>query len=258
MAIPCRSRIEHRPDWVLLDRDWCRTSAVPDGWPTPGWHTVSCPWCTRAWRSRAKYARELPLVHHRPSEAVDWVSRRITAVCEEHPLVAELTYNTEIQALAGTDWPFVSVRFLHDVALHFNRTGQLSAKQLDAVERVVQAKVSKANEAAAQQRREEAALRALGARLAPEGKGVVVGTVDRAWLAATEGTETVPKMVLRADEGYTVEVTIPAVIRRQLLHLQDLVGRRVSLHATLRRQRDDWTAAWGSRPTHLSKLLEDD
>jgi hypothetical protein len=262
MAIPCRDLTGHRSSWVVLGRDVCRLSGQPElgEWATPGTSTLLCTVCRVAWRSSAKYVAELPDLH--PAPPPDPVPGRIAELVEQRPLLAELTYRSEHGALAGEDFPFNSVRFLHDVARRFLRVGRLSEPQIEACCAIIAQRIERANEVDRQRRAAEAARDVLGERLAPEGDQEVQGVVERAWeLPAPEDGLSPPtsRMLLRAERGFTVEVTVPAVIRRALqergLALTGLVGQQVVLHAKLRRRPDDLTAAWGRYPKPTSKLV---
>lgn len=261
MAIPCKDLTLHRSSWVLLNRDWCRFSSTDPGYSTPGRHTVSCPFCGVAWRSAAQYARGLPL---RGKIYLTKTEKRIHELVADYPLLAELTYRPNTKTVWGN-------LFLNDVAAKFLQYGRLTNRQIEAVENTLfylmreETKREQAIEAKRRYRAHlealEASMRAqmeaLGESLAPEGAQVVVGTVEKVWTPERHADALeapLPKMLLRADQGFTVEVSVPKVLR-EALKLSRLVGRRVELHARLRRQSDDWTAAWGSNPLQKTSLL---
>lgn len=255
MAIPCRDRVGHRPEWVLLDCNWCRLNSRDPGWPTPGRHTVSCKICRVAWRSTAKYVEQLPTLVL--AEYIDPVQDRINDLCQRHPLVTELTYHIEWSALAGLDFSGHSVSFLHSVANRFVVDGRLTDRQLSAVEHIVREKIYLANRKQAEHESLRAREVSYGTRLAPQGQQIVIGRVERVWRAtqASDAGSPVWKMLMRADDGFTVESTIPAGFLRALKPHR-LIGRRIELHARLSRQSSDWSAAWGSYPKRSCALLD--
>lgn len=247
MAIPCKDRARHRPTaWAVLDRNWCRESSYSQGWPTPGAHTLACSVCHVAWRSRAKYADELPTV-----EDANPIARRIAELVEEYPRLVELTYWNQPAALAGAN------PFLRSVGTRLTSGSTLSGKQILVADKIIDGWVWQLNEAAEQAAVMRARREALGERLAPVGPQVVVGTVEKVWTPERHAdalVDPLPRMELRADQGFTVEVTVPKVLR-QALKPSRLVGRRVELHAKLKRNPDDWTMAWGSNPLQRTALL---
>lgn len=249
MAIPCKDRARHRfTAWEVLDRNWCRESNSSPGWPTPGTHTLTCSACHVAWRSRAKYAAELPTM-----ENANPIARKIAELVDEYPRLAELTYWSHRSALAGVH----GTKFLHSVGIQLTERGSLSDKQVVVADKVIDDWVWKLNEKAEREAAIRAYLEALGESLAPEGPQVVVGTVERVWTPERHADaleDPLPKMLLRADQGFTVEVTVPKVLRRALKPSR-LVGWRVELHAHLKRKSGDWTAAWGSHPLQKTALL---
>jgi hypothetical protein len=116
--------------------------------------------------------------------------------------------------------------FLFSLADQVTRKGELSDNQIEAAERVVEqdAKFTAEREAAAD---------------APTGKVEVEGeVVSTKW---TEGQFPAYKMMVKADTGYRVWVTVPQAI-------DPGKGDRVRFTATLERSNDDGTFAFGKRP----------
>lgn len=251
MAIPCKDRVEHRPiAWAVLGRDICRIATEPalGEWPTPGTSTVTCTICHVAWRSSAQYVRSLP---DRYPTFVNEIWSDICWYIETYPLLVELTYWQQEDSLAGRS------SFLRDVGRQFTTRGRLSAKQRDSAEQVVQYAITRANDQQRAAVQRLALVASLGSRVAPEGPTVVLGRVEEAWdHEPFDGAPGVPKMKVLADEGYQVEGTVPAGIRRQVVALTDLVGRRVKLHVDLSPQSGSLTRAWARRPRPTSKLLD--
>jgi len=122
--------------------------------------------------------------------------------------------------------------FLFSLAEQVTRNGELSDKQIDAAERAVQrdAKFTAEREAAAD---------------APTGKVEVEGeVVSTKW---TEGQFPAFKMMVKADTGYRVWVTVPQAI-------DPGKGDRVRFTATLEQSNDDSTFAFGKRPAKAQIL----
>lgn len=243
MSIPCKERVEHRPSWVVLDLDWCRSSAADLGQSTPGRHTVACQVCHVAWRSTAKYARELPYLGNS-------FELKLIELCREHPLLAELTYHIERDALVNT------VTFLISVAEQLVDFGKLSPRQIEIVERIVAEHVAReTNRRMAEQAHRER-LRANGLRMAPEGRLRARGTVARAWMERFDHrVPSVPKMIVNYGD-WTSEGTVPAGVARLVDTIEELVGRTVELDAYFRRKEFMSAEAWASRPSVKSCLVD--
>lgn len=252
--IACWKPTEHRNLWRVLTRDRLKYHVDDIGFPTPGTSTLLCIGCQVVWRSTAKYIAGIP--NHNPLERTgptDSRPEKIADLVALHSLLAELTYDTERGALAGTS-P-ASEPFLHNVGMSFVRTGTLSESQLQWSLTLIRRAIVKANK----QQAEQAAQRALGPRLAPVGDQVVQGVVEEVWRigeeAFAQGAPGTPKMRVRADAGWSVEVTVPAVLRRQI-EPEALKGRRVEVQAWLRHVPGDYASAWGRNPQQNARLLD--
>lgn len=256
-AKKCESPEEHRLEWVVLSRDWLRYDNRSRGYSTPGHHTLFCPPCNRAWRTTAQYVRDIPDVGS-GTVYLNSTEQKIQDFVQAHPGLAELV-QPEHPIVRGD-------RFLGSVSTQLLRWGSLSDKQVNAAERVLaRARSEWEVMEAVRQEREQQRVRAetmrkaeeasYGDRLVPEGKQVVRGEVQRVWTedVGPDTQRAVPKMLLRADQGFLVECTVPKVLVPKTLDL--LVGRRIELHARLARKADDWAYAYGRYPLPKSCLL---
>lgn len=85
---------------------------------------------------------------------------------------------------------------------------------------------------------------------APEGRVEFRGTVlSVKW---KEGYRKAPgnwKAVVQSEEGWKAWLTVPKSLQELVADVQDLVGRKVTLEATLTRTPDDRSFAWGKQPT---------
>lgn len=130
MTIACLDRVQHRQFWAVLDRDRCRGDNSGTSWETPGTSTLTCLVCQVAWRSRAKYVAQMPDLPPRgPVESER--SKRIRALCELHPLLAELTYHDHRHSLAHR------VAFLRSVGNQLDQYGRLSERQIEVAQEVI-------------------------------------------------------------------------------------------------------------------------
>jgi hypothetical protein len=124
--------------------------------------------------------------------------------------------------------------FLFSLAEQVTRNGDLSDKQIDAAERAVAWDAKRGAEKAA-------------AADAPTGKVEVEGEVlTTKW---TTGQFPAYKMMVKADTGYRVWVTVPQAIDPEK-------GDRVRFTATLEQSDDDATFAFGKRPTGAELVSE--
>lgn len=158
---------------------------------------------------------------------------RLAELCDAHPLLIELTYNQPGTSVSGNN-------FLGDVAGRFIHSGELSEAQIDAVER----SLLRGMEWQAQRDAQQAARKP-----APSGRVTVRGTVT-----STKQVENdfgmVWKMGVLSDDGYQVWVSIP----RELDDHDIARGMRVEFTARLKPSENDYTFAYGSRPTKASLL----
>ena len=123
--------------------------------------------------------------------------------------------------------------FLFSLADQVTRNGTLSEKQIDAAERAVERDAEWAAKQAVWDAEKAAADDAPTGRVEVEGE-----VVSTKW---TEGRFPAHKMMVKADTGFRVWVTVPAQI--------DLdKGDRVRFTATLEQSDDDPTFAFGQRP----------
>lgn len=123
---------------------------------------------------------------------------RIAALIDAHPLLAELTYPQASDEYGN---------FVRDIAWKLQRDGELSERQISAVEAAILREVGwrVRDEQRAAQRAAELAT----ATPAPSGRVRVTGTVlSVKWVDNDFGGAT--KMLLHAVEGYRVWVSIPS------------------------------------------------
>lgn len=213
--------------------------------------------------ARLRYAA---LLRHRPTNTLIWVGERcldgrfelsaseftrlrkagrlnrerqakaakIEQLVDEHPLLAELTYEQALEEASDFVW---------DVAFKFRRYGELSERQIEAVERAILRDVEW------RERRvrwdTERAVEDAAAEDAPSGKTEVTGTVlSTKWKDHEFGSTL--KMTVKDDRGFRVWVSVPKSIH---VNGEPRNGDRVRLVATLRPSDDDPKFAFGSRPT---------
>jgi ribosomal protein S13 len=164
------------------------------------------------------------------------IQDKIETLVASHPLLAELTY------LDGIGDRYSD--FIADVALRFRQYGELSERQIEAVE----AQIIRTVERQARRDAERAA-----STPAPLGRHEVVGKVVSVKIQEGyfEGTTTW-KMLVVADAGYRVWATIPS-------NLEDLApGMRVKFTATLALTKNDSDPdpgfVIGSRPSKAEIL----
>jgi hypothetical protein len=146
--------------------------------------------------------------------------------------------------------------FITDMIHAFNRKGELSEKQVEALRKFM------ANEEKFEARRQErAAEDAAHAPTGPlvEGRRVVAGEVISAKFKDYYERQ-VPKMLVREDDGNKVWMTIPeaafndpANISEQnptgIRHIDDFKGHRIEVTATVERSDSDEHFGFGSRPS---------
>lgn len=163
---------------------------------------------------------------------------RIAELCEQHPLLTWLTYPQ------ATDNPF-----LLDVGRKLQQYGDLSARQIDAVERAIVRDTGRADTRAA----EEAS-----ASPVPEGKQVIVGRIVSIrndpnpfnWYGE------ITRMLVVSDDGWKVWGTMPAALGRA--DVADIRKARVEFVATVTRSDDDKTFGFFSRPSKARVLADQD
>lgn len=255
----CSSRDQHAHRWVVLARNGAFHPRLQMRWVPSNVSKVWCPACGVAWRTSALYVRELPDADQSMRD-LNPREERIAALVDEYPLLAELTY------VGNGGTADQSPTFLADVGRRFLQYGTLTPRQIAASEGAVQrlqARRAQRDEFLA----EQAALRAsLGSAVAPSGRHTVVGLIEAAWREdpAEESTDLHPfgaqyartRMRVRADEGFSVECTVPASLLRE--HGDQLNGRRIELPVDLSPKWDAPTEAWGSYPSQKSRLLPEE
>lgn len=130
--------------------------------------------------------------------------------------------------------------FLASLAMQLEQYGELSEKQVEAIESAIQ----RDREQIAQAKIREAerlALLATGV-VAPEGKVTVTGTVLAVKFVENDFGGAM-KMLVEANEGYKVWLTQPSSIR------ESVVGDKVQFVATLTQSREDVLFAYGKSPS---------
>jgi hypothetical protein len=176
---------------------------------------------------------------------------RIAALVDEHPLLAWLTYPDAIENT-----------FVADIAYKLRRDGELSERQIEAVESAIVRDTERAVAKAAREAA-KAALVEAGVQ-APEGRLVVEGEIVSVKEHETEdhfgNPITTWKMTVRTDAGWLAWSTLPAAIYdavRWDAGLPSLVGQRVTFTATLTRSDDDPLFAFAKRPTKAALLSKE-
>lgn len=159
---------------------------------------------------------------------------RIAALVDAHPLLADLTYY-QVTGQSGSS-------FVSDIADKLLRYGELSERQVAAVERALRREIEQRDRRAAERAQQEAtATPAPTGRTRVTGEIVSIRTQDGYW-----GTEI--KVLVRDDRGFKVWTTLPAAIG------DSDKGERVSFTATLKVPGDDQFFAIGSRPAQATVL----
>lgn len=156
------------------------------------------------------------------------LTAKIEALIEAHPLLAELTYIRYDECRS---------QFLCDLSTRLRMYGELSDRQIEAVERTMREGIRRQ----AQRDAEDAA-----AKPAPLGRVVVCGEVISIQDKETDFGR-VWKMTVRTQEGWAVYVTVPSN-----LDLDDLPhGTVIEFTATLKRAEKNPRPGFvfGSRPT---------
>lgn len=158
---------------------------------------------------------------------------RIAAAVEASPVLAWLTYP---DALTST--------FLADVSRSFLHYGELTARQIEAVEKSMAKDLERA---AAREAREQEARKAREAGVTvPSGRVVVEGVVGT--IREQEGYYgTTWKMLVVSDAGWKVWGTVPSSIN-------PFAGDRVRFTATVTASEDDALFGFYARPTKAEVL----
>ena len=176
-------------------------------------------------------------------------AERIAKIYEDHPLLVWLSYYADIEdAATSHDW---DIRgwwngFVADIAWKLERSGELSERQIAAVEKAIVQSTERNDEWAARKAVEAAEPKVE----APEGRVVVEGEVlSTKWVENDFGGAL--KMLVKAD-GFRVWSTVPASIDYNGDHT--FVGTKIKFTATLTRSNDDPSFAFAKRPTKAERL----
>lgn len=156
---------------------------------------------------------------------------RIAELVAEHSVLGQLIDSACASAYGD---------FIADVAYRFRSNGELSQRQIEAVERIIPQQIERAHEQALRMDAE------WGAPVvpAPAGRMVVTGEVlSTRWQDNDFGG--CFKMLVKATEGYRVWVTVPADLDVER-------GQHVKFTATLKPKAEDPAFAIGSRPAKAS------
>lgn len=171
------------------------------------------------------------------------IKTTVHELCQRHPLLTELTYIESGNELFTGD-RYNS--FLCDVAWKFLRNGELSEKQVNAVERCIRGAM-KYTAILEERDRKRAAecdeLEAKGVRV-PDGERVTVTGVVLSVKESYNNFGTTYRMTVKSDNGYLINTTVPAAILSETVK-----GSRVQFDATLNASSDDPMFGFGKRPT---------
>lgn len=183
-------------------------------------------------------------------------AERITALVGGCPELVWATYPDLMSTHYG--------EFVADVAAKFRERGELTDRQIEswvkAFTRETERKIT--------QEQRAAAVAAGTIEPAPEGRVVVEGEVV---FTAADDTAygIVPVMIVKADAGWTVKVTVPASLHPRFVghdarvYAKDVFkvtygvtkGDRVRFTATLSQGKSDPTKAYGKRPTGAALVV---
>lgn len=171
------------------------------------------------------------------------IKAAVHELCERHPLLTELTYIKSGNPLFTDDR---HNGFLCDVAWKFLRKGELSEKQINAVERCIRGAMKYTAILEDRDRKRAAErdeLEAKGVRV-PDGERVTVTGVVLSVKDSENDWGITYRMTVKSDTGYRINTTVPAAILSETDK-----GSRVQFDATLNASEDDPMFGFGKRPT---------
>lgn len=163
---------------------------------------------------------------------------RIAALVDAHPLLAWLTYSGDV----------LDNDFLNDVSFRFVNKGELSEKQIAAVEKAIIRDTERRMEREAKKAAEAAAIAAgtIEAVPATDKRIQITGEVISQRTQESQfGTQF--RMLVKDDRGFKVWGTEPSSIN-------PVVGSRVTFIAKVERSNDDPQFGFFSRPTKAEVL----
>lgn len=232
----------------------CGGKGGSEAWAYTGWTCYDCGgrgiigWTTPEAEARKAARREADRKRReaRAAKEAAKVPSKIEALVSEHPLLAWLTYPEAVESDA----------FLEDLGRKLRRDGDLSGRQIEAAEKAIVRQTERDDAKAAREAAKDA-LVASGVKV-PEGRqtveGVIVSTKWQENHFSYYGGGSL-KMVVRADEGWSVWATVPSSIEGDA---DSLKGRRIRFTATLERSDRDDLFAFAKRPTKAELLDADD
>ena len=132
--------------------------------------------------------------------------------------------------------------FVQDVMRRFDRKGEITERQLDAVLKVLKRDAERAERQAQWDKEAESAADA------PTGKVTITGEIiSTKWQDSAYGST--HKMIVKSDDGWKLWVTVPSSVYDPSDQSLPITGKRVTLTATVTPSNDDPKFAFGKRPS---------
>jgi hypothetical protein len=164
------------------------------------------------------------------------LKQQVQDVLDAHPLLERW------EEVSGYSYGFVS-----DVMRRLENNGELSDKQIAAVEKAIEKSIEW------DKKRQQWEAEAVDADDAPTGKVTVTGEIiSTKWQES--GFRTVHKMTVKTDKGWKLWVTVPSSVYDPSDSSLPITGKRVTLTANVTPSDRDPKFAFGKRPTNASVI----
>jgi hypothetical protein len=164
------------------------------------------------------------------------LKQQVQDVLDAHPLLERW------EEVSGYSYGFVS-----DVMRRLENNGELSDKQIAAVEKAIEKSIEW------DKKRQQWEAEAVDADDAPTGKVTVTGEIiSTKWQES--GFRTVHKMIVKTDKGWKLWVTVPSSVYDPSDSSLPITGKRVTLTANVTPSDRDPKFAFGKRPTNASVI----
>jgi hypothetical protein len=137
--------------------------------------------------------------------------------------------------------------FVQDVMRRFDRKGEITKRQIEAVIKVLDRDAQRAEQ------RKQWQAEAADAADAPTGKVTVTGEIiSTKWQES--GFHSVHKMIVKTEEGWKLWVTVPSSVYDPSDSSLPITGKRVTLTANVTPSDRDPKFAFGKRPTNAAVI----
>ena len=164
------------------------------------------------------------------------LKQQVQDVLDAHPLLERW------EEVSGYSWAFVS-----DVMHRLRRNGELSDKQIAAVEKAIEKSIEW------DKKRQQWEAEAVDAADAPTGKVTVTGEIiSTKWQDSAYGST--HKMIVKSDDGWKLFVTVPKGVYDPSDSSLPIKGKRVTLTANVTPSDHDPKFAFGKRPTKAAVI----